>query len=436
MEETPLFNPLYAHLDSSIETSITTDSDDIVSVWLDQTNNSLNATKAGGVGDVYYPSTSLNNNLTNGLLFGEDNAEKTTLNWFSEAQQKAWLDFSSGSEALAVNDPGFAMFVVVTPIYAFLDGTEGNIIVSNVREKFSLRYDTDGRSIIHLGGSGGGNTIFGAVDTLSINATVVLAVNYNATTEKLTLWDSKNKTISSPLTINRADFSSEEGMFIGGSSNASEFMEGIVSEIKLYNRSLGNSVFESIGVGLEQKWVASSGGGGGSGGGGSGGGGSGGGDFDVTLGDVTIPATPRNGIFIANADNVLSVIQANNEQDNDIKELERLQIGMTKLLNNSNKIQRVIDRDRSRSELTAGIETINSDVQVEQQNIDRVMILRSIINQRKGLSTPSLAVPTTESDISSNEFSDGERENALNSIMQNTYINYSSNNRLNRSRTL
>jgi hypothetical protein len=83
--------------------------------------------------------------------------------------------------------------------------------------------------------------------------TVVLAVNYNATTGELKLFDSKSNTTST-TTVAAADFSSNSAIFLGGSSNPDQFMKGMLGEAKVYRGTMTPTEFGNQQAELAFKW--------------------------------------------------------------------------------------------------------------------------------------------------------------------------------------
>ena len=246
---------LYAHLDASVNTSITA-TDEIVSLWADRTANGLNATIASPpVGEVYYPSLSSSGTGLGGIDFGYsgfDGTAKSTLNWFTPAQQDSWLDFSSGAGALPYS--GFAVFAVVHP-NAILAGNQRDVVMSSTDDKFSLRYE-NGKPELRLGGIRAGTPLSsGVAAPVSAGQTVLLAVNYDASSGLLQIWDSASSTIRN-ATVPAADFSSTSNFFLGGSLNPDQYMKGMIGEVKVYRGVMTADEYLAERASLVEKWVS------------------------------------------------------------------------------------------------------------------------------------------------------------------------------------
>jgi fibronectin type 3 domain-containing protein len=235
---------LHAHLDGSVAASVTAASD-LVSAWADQTANAFNAST--GVGTVLYPGSATSQSGLSGLDMGFTTgaAPKSTLTWFNAAQQDQWLDFSSGAGALPYG--GFALFAVVHPD-TVLGGVNRDVVMSNTESEFALRYE-GGRPQVRLGSS----ILQGKAGAVTAGQTVVLAVNYDATTGALKLWDSKSNTTST-TTVAAADFSSASAIFLGGSSNPDQFMKGMLGEAKVYRGAMTPTEFGNQQAELAFKW--------------------------------------------------------------------------------------------------------------------------------------------------------------------------------------
>ena len=236
---------LHAQLDGSVEASVTASSS-IVSAWADETTNDFNGST--GIGTVLYPGSALSQSGLSGLDMGFTTgaAPKSTLTWFSAAQQDQWLDFSSGAGALPYG--GFAVFAVVQPD-TILGGVNRDVVMSSTESEFALRYE-GGRPQVRLGSS----ILQGKAGAVTAGETVVLAVNYNATTGELKLFDSKSNTTST-ATVAAADFSSASAIFLGGSSNPDQYMKGMLGEAKVYRGAMTPTEFGNQQAALAFKWI-------------------------------------------------------------------------------------------------------------------------------------------------------------------------------------
>jgi fibronectin type 3 domain-containing protein len=239
---------LYAHLDGSVSASVTADGSSIVSAWADQTANGFNASSTGGVGTVFYPSLDQSDTGLDGVDFGfTTTSSRSTLVWFPPAQQDAWLNFTDGNAAAPYS--GFAVFAVVRPA-AILGGSNRDVVLSSIENKFSLRYEA-GRPQMRLGTS----VLQGTAGAVAADETVVLAVNYNAATGQLELWDSESG-LTTTATVPAADFSSAtDNLFLGGSVNADQYMKGFIGEVKIFRGAMDASGFADERGDLAFKWI-------------------------------------------------------------------------------------------------------------------------------------------------------------------------------------
>jgi fibronectin type 3 domain-containing protein len=239
---------LHAHLDGSVATSVTADGSAIVSLWADQTANAFNAASAGGVGTVLYPGSSQSNTGLDGVDFGftDPPPARSTLAWFQPAQQGGWLNFNDGAAALPYG--GFAVFAVVRPS-AILAGINRDVVLSSIESKFALRYEA-GRPRMHLGNS----VLLGTTGAVAADETVVLAVNYNAVTGQLDLWDSESG-LTSTMTVPAADFSHTTPIFLGGSANSDQYMKGFIGEVKVFRGAMTPAEFSTERSTLGFKWI-------------------------------------------------------------------------------------------------------------------------------------------------------------------------------------
>jgi hypothetical protein len=244
---------LYAHLDGSVPASITADENSIVSLWTDQTVNGLSATGTGGVGTVFHPSQYQSEAGLEGVDFGftDTGSPKSTLAWFPPAQQGAWLNFNDGAAALPYG--GFAVIAVVHPA-AILGGSNRDVVLSSIESKFALRYEA-GRPRMHLGTG----VLLGTAGAAKVGETLVLAVNYNATSGQLELWDSASG-LTATTTVPAADFSHSTAMFLGGSANPDQYMKGFIGEVKVFRGAMTPSEFHAGRSALVTKWIGASGG--------------------------------------------------------------------------------------------------------------------------------------------------------------------------------
>jgi hypothetical protein len=252
---------LYAHLDGSVSASVTADGSSIVSLWNDQTANGFNATSTGGVGTVFYPGSDQSNTGLDGVDFGFTDFvapainAKSALLWFDAAGQDSWLNFNSGAGAKPYS--GFAVFAVVHP-NAILAGANRDVVMGSTENFFSIRYE-NGRPQVRLGTGTNPTVLQGSEGAAQVGETLVIAVNYNAITGQLELWDSESG-LTTTATREVGDFSSGQGFFLGGSVNPDQFMKGMIGEAKIYRGTMTPSEFGAQRSALVAKWIGGSGG--------------------------------------------------------------------------------------------------------------------------------------------------------------------------------
>ena len=87
--------------------------------------------------------------------------------------------------------------------------------------------------------------------------TLVIAANYNSVTGDLEFWNSK---ADASVTVNvpAADFSTAAAIFIGGSNDPNQYMDGAIGEVKFYQGRMSAVDFAAEQVTLTQKWITGS----------------------------------------------------------------------------------------------------------------------------------------------------------------------------------
>ena len=239
---------LYAHYDATNSGSVQVTGSDVTG-WNDLSGNAFNATAAGTGTAIQYPSASTSSYGVSGLDVPADADNKLLA--FTSAQQNEWLDFSSGGAAQAYS--GFTIFAVVKPDAV---GVTSDVVFSNhgnptTAESLSLRY-TAGTPTVWLGGterSINGNAVVAAGET------VVLAVKYDSDTRELKLYDSESGNTGTASNIAPNDFSSVQDMYIAGSENSGQGMDGLFGELKVYRGAMTEGEFEAERNALMAKWV-------------------------------------------------------------------------------------------------------------------------------------------------------------------------------------
>ena len=242
-------------LDASVGASVMTNGVGVVTNWLDVSGNGNDTANAGGViGTPLYPGTSLSASGVPGVDMGTN---RNGFRLWSSAAQDAWLDFTGA----AAGNSGFAVVVAFK-----VDGDAvaapnvRNIILANhgnpaANNSFVLKYET-GYPAVYIGSSTTNPQYINNTPAAALQAgdTVVFAFNYDKTTGRFELWDSKSGT-SMANTVAAADFSSSQTLYLGTSENGGQFMNGMVGEVRIYNQFLSPVQFESEQKALVQKWI-------------------------------------------------------------------------------------------------------------------------------------------------------------------------------------
>jgi hypothetical protein len=240
-------NTLYAHYDATSTGSVLLANSTDVTAWNDISANAFNATADGTGSPIQYPSASTSSYGVTGLDVPADANNKLVV--FDPAQQNEWLDFSSGGAAQAYS--GFTIFAVVKPDAV---GVTTDVVFSNhgnagTTESLSLRY-TAGKPTIWLGGNE-----YKRSTVVAAGETVVLAVKYDSDTGGLRFWDSESGTTGTATVATTNDFSSVQNMYIAGSLNNSQGMDGLFGELKVYRGAMTDQEFEDERNALMAKWV-------------------------------------------------------------------------------------------------------------------------------------------------------------------------------------
>ena len=239
---------LYAHYDATNSGSVQVTGSD-VTAWNDLSGNAFNATAAGAGTAIQYPSASTSSYGVSGLDVPADADNKLLA--FTSAQQDEWLDFSSGGAAQAYS--GFTIFAVVKPDAV---GVTSDVVFANhgnpaTAESLSLRY-TNGTPTIWLGGN---EWNLNNNDVVAAGETVVLAVRYDSGTDKVYLYDSESGITGNATVTATNDFSSVQDMYIAGSENAGQGMDGLFGELKVYRGVMTEEEFIAERNALMAKWV-------------------------------------------------------------------------------------------------------------------------------------------------------------------------------------
>jgi hypothetical protein len=244
---------LYVHYDASNAANVTADVSDVVTSLTDlsaPTTTAYDATKADGAGTLLYSDPG---NLSPTGLKGVDtnNGPHHKLLVLSDAEQEALLNFS-GAGAAASNT-GFAALVVFKAD-TVAGSTRNLVLASNgngsAAGSFIMKYEGGVPQVI-LGGT---SVKASATAVVADGETVVLAVNYNQATGNMEVWDSENNT-SVSVTKAAADFSSDQSLFLAGSQNSGQGMDGMIGEVKIFQGVLTSEEFTAEQTALVNKWL-------------------------------------------------------------------------------------------------------------------------------------------------------------------------------------
>ena len=245
---------LYVHYDASDAANVAVDGSDVVTSLTDlsaPSTTAYDATKAGGAGTLFYSDPG---NLSPTGLKGVDtnNGAHNKLLVLSAAEQDALLNFPGA----AASNTGFAALVVFKAD-TILGGTVRDLVLASHGNgatspgSFIMKYEGGVPQVI-LGGTsvnaGAGAAVVAAGET------VVLAVNYNKATGNMEVWDSENNT-SVSVTKAAADFSSTQSMFLAGSANSGQGMDGMIGEVKIFQGVLTAEEFAAEQALLVDKWL-------------------------------------------------------------------------------------------------------------------------------------------------------------------------------------
>jgi len=240
---------LYVHYDASDAANVTVDVSDVVTSLTDLSTSGFDATQAGGAGTLLYSAPG---NLSPTGLKGVDtnNGPHNKLLVLSAAEQDALLNFPGA----AASNTGFAALVVFKA--DTVAGSTRNLVLASHGNattspgSFIMKYE-GGIPQVVLGGTSVNAGAGAAV--VADGETVVLAVNYNKATGNMEVWDSENNTPAS-VTKTAADFSSTQSMFLAGSENNGQGMDGMIGEVKIFQGVLTPQEFADEQTALVQKW--------------------------------------------------------------------------------------------------------------------------------------------------------------------------------------
>ena len=216
-----------------------------VTQWTDQSGNTNHASAASG--SVTYPSAILFPVGAAGVSFGPS-AESLQL--LDSADAGSLLDFNGD----ASTHTGFSILLSVKADQ--LNATNWNDllgITSATTGGFGLRYSSTGLIQAYMGGV----TVQrpGSDRAVSAGNTVIFAVNYDASSGLLTLWDSLNGTEISG-NVAKANFAGTGlPLKLGSMDNSGRYIIGSVGEVKLYAQKLTPADFAAQRAAMTLKWL-------------------------------------------------------------------------------------------------------------------------------------------------------------------------------------
>ncbi|NLR93512.1 T9SS type A sorting domain-containing protein [Flammeovirga agarivorans] len=219
----------YIHLSAYDPSNITTNSDGKVLSWNDISGNNHHATS--DLGTVEYPSSSTSFSGINGVDMG---TSRNCLLLMNQADAASIFDFTGD----AASNTGFSVLIAFQ-----IDNFQGNRgdIVGNTsatsNSGFGMKHLSDGQYQFYLGGQS--LSVPGAKTTQ--DHSIVMACNYNASTGDFTFWDSQNA-LTHTINVPKANFNYFK-FRIGSTSNGSNYLDGMVGEVKVFNQVLSDEEF-------------------------------------------------------------------------------------------------------------------------------------------------------------------------------------------------
>jgi arylsulfatase A len=242
----PAEQKLVQHLDATVEQSVVTDETGLVSGWMDQSGNENHASPL--VGATYFPAASKSKTGLAGIDFGNG---PNKLELFSSDKSDAILDFTG----IAAKNSGLSLFMAfkVDDIIDNQNDIMGNSTSVNDVNGFGLRYDSEGKPRVYAGGQ----KITLNDHHIQKDETIVYAVNYDKMNKLLKFWNSSSGTTETVI-LPPEDFSNSDVFALGGTGSGSgdnRYLDGMVGEVKVYNYSLSDSVYNEECKYLSDKWI-------------------------------------------------------------------------------------------------------------------------------------------------------------------------------------
>ena len=245
-------------LDASDGATVTTNASGEMTLWADKTANGNDA--VDGPGDpILWPSASLSGS---GLAGMDVRTNRANITAFDSVATDAFLDFSGD----ASTNSGFTALVAFKADFVTQDNTRN--IVMGTQENlggalngFGLRYDR-GVMMAFMNSSGTKTAIRkdGPTDLEVVDGdTIVLAFTYKTANGAMALWDSKNNTVATGTTAPFGNFTSSDPLYLAGSGNGGQYMDGMIGEVQIYSTTLSEAELVSRGEALALKWGAEAG---------------------------------------------------------------------------------------------------------------------------------------------------------------------------------
>jgi hypothetical protein len=237
----PPGSPLFQHLDSSKSGSVIGSP---VSQWNDQSGSGNNPVAI--FGSVTFPGAKLFSSGRPGVNFGPD---RNYIRLLNSATAEQVFDFTGA----AASHSGFSVLLSVR-VDELRSQEWNDLLVTTTAANsggFGLRYSINGTIQVYMGGQ-----IYlrqGGARTVSSGVSIVFALNYDAATGNVTLWDSLNDSEVS-WTVSAGNFVGGD-LTLGGGGNNIRFISGSVGEVQLYAQKLSSPEFASARDLMALKWV-------------------------------------------------------------------------------------------------------------------------------------------------------------------------------------
>ncbi|MEN8663218.1 MAG: hypothetical protein ABF330_12090 [Lentimonas sp.] len=247
VQATPVISgsSIYVHYDASNVANVTLVNTNEVTGLSDLSGNNYNADVGGASpGTVLYPDATPS---TLGLDLLDMGATRNMLRTLLPGDQDALLDFNGDAAA----SDGFSFFVVAR-VDSLLGGGIRDVVLAN-------RGDIANGFMLRLQGGAPELYLDGVKAEIASPApvagdTLVIAANYDKATGNLEFWNSKAGA-SVNVTVPAGDFSEDNAIFLGGSTNGGQYMDGAIGEVKFYQGKMTTEEFAAEQVLLVEKWL-------------------------------------------------------------------------------------------------------------------------------------------------------------------------------------